>query len=760
VRARRWLAGAVGLELLLGGLALVAVTADAPGDTGAFPAASPTELVGVIADTLRGRGDAVGREAAANDTGSGGGRRGRAEQVPSAGSGGAFSSDALGSSPSAGHPPTTEKGISFRPPVGFATGAAPSSAEFNKAEGDQVAAMLVHLPVTDSVATGDLDGDGDTDVVQTNVVAGSLSIFLGDGRGGFAAPVLRPLGGHPDFVVAGDLDVDGDLDLAVADSGANGVSILLGDGRGSFVTTGVLSVPHPRNVAIGRIDNDDLPDLAVASAGATCPRAAATPQCEDSPSTGGVRTFLGLAGGTFRPAQFLPLTHSASSRPVGANAVALHDFNGDGLGDLAVTVGARSSAFVRPDGATLPTGDDLLVFLNGDDAVQPFAFSPDQAIRIGSMPDAIAVGDWDGDAHPDLATLETTSGSITTLLGDERGYFRVRATNVSVGALARGLAVGDFDDDGTPDLVTASFAASTVSVLEGNGDGTFQPAVDHWVGDEPTGVAVGNFDADGRLDLVAARLRTDQLTLMINDGPEWGDGVVIHRDISYSPMHPDDDPYAAHHTLDVYVPPKGTPPFAGPGDSYPVVLFAHGGGGIALDKSYNSYLLRSLAARGIVVVSMNYRLGSNVAAEQTLDGIHAFRWTVDHIRSFAGDPWNVFAFGYSAGAAVMNQLATGPQLEAEQAHIRGLVLVGHTEAAPGSAAVIPESLLLSGDEGLERALWKSSDDYAAASRARGTNSTPLHIPGRDHVTLVADLALPDDPGRIAIDAFLWAHLDP
>jgi dienelactone hydrolase len=615
------------------------------------------------------------------------------------------------------------------------------------------------------VVTGDFDGDGDADVVQTNVLAGTLSVFLGDGHGGFALPAVQPVGVQPNFVVAGDLDVDGDLDLAVADTGANGVSILRGDGTGGFATAGFLPVPAPRNVAIGRVDDDSLPDLAVASASPVCPRLA--PECTDkSPAAGGVHTFVGLPAGTFRPAQFLPLTHSTHSRPVGANAVALRDFDGDGLDDLAVAVGTSPSALDQAEGPTKPTGDDLLVFLNRDDAVLSFDLAPDQpAIRVGGSPDAIAVGDWDGDAHPDLATLENGSGSITTLLGNERGYFRVQATNASVGAVPRGLTVGDFDGDGNPDLVTASFAASTLSVLQGNGDGTFEPAVDHWVGDEPSSVAVGYFDGDRHLDLVAGRMRTDQLSLLINEGPKRGDGVVIHRNIAYgSPTDPGDDPFAAHHNLDVYVPPDGTVPFAGGGDRYPVVFYAHGGGGIANNKTFHSYLMRSLAVRGIVAVSTNYRLGPQLEAAQDQDVAQAFRWTRDHIGSgeFGGDSRRMVAFGYSAGGRAINKLATDPLWAEEQTHIRGLVLAGPGPGgvAPGTTEHLPESLLLSGDEGFEIARGKSYDDYAAESERRGTKSTHVNVPGRDHFTIVADLALTDDPGRIALDSFLREHLDP
>ena len=744
---RRLLAGAVVMEMLLG--LAVAALSDGGGTAGtaALGAPRPVASIGVAAQSFGG----ASQERTTDRNGGGSAVRQRAAD---AGPERAAANDFVSGAPR--RDAAYAKGISFKAPVDFATGADPSSAEFNKQAGEQTQLMLNHLAFSDSVVTGDFNRDGRADVVQTNVLAGSISTFLGDGRGGFAAPALQPVGRHPNFAVAGDLDGDGQLDLAIADTVAGRVSILRGDGKGSFAESGFLSVPTPRNVAIGRIDGDGIPDLVVASAGPVCPRLAAP--CDDAPSEGGVYTFVGLGAGAFRQAQFLPLTHSRDSRPVGANFVALRDFDGDGLGDLAVTVGTANVAFDRSALKAEPIGDDLLVFLNSGGVV-PFGVLPDQPpIRIGGTPDAIAVGDWDGDTHPDLATLEYTSGSITSLLGDERGRFRVRATDRSVGAIPRSLTVGDFDGDGIPDLVTASFAASTVSVLEGKGDGSFQPAVDHWVGNAPTSAAVGDFDGDRRLDVVVGRLRTDQLSLLTNDGPRRGDGVVVHRDIPYgSPTHPHDDPFPTKHTLDVYVPPTGTTPFAGSGSGYPVVFFAHGGARVT-NKSYASYLLRSLSAQGIVAVSTNYRLGMPQAPEQVQDVAQAFRWTRDNIGSatYGGDPRNMVASGQSWGAGLVIRMATDPQWVEEQNHVRALVLVGCED--PGAASRIPESLVLSGDEGLEDG--KACQSYADKSNERGTKSTHVRVPGRDHFTLLANLALLDDPGRVAIDAFLREQLEP
>ena len=648
-------------------------------------------------------------------------------------------------------------GISFRAPVDFATGATPSSAEFNRASGDQVVQVAFQrMPLTDSVAVGDFNDDGKPDVAQTNVIAGSVSVFLGDGRGGFAAPSQHAVGVSPVFVTTGDLDVDGDLDLAVADLGSDDVAILRGDGSGGFLPATFVPVPTPRSIAIGAFDDDPVPDLAVSSSAP----AWADPDHAPQPTAGGVSILTGVAAGTFVPTQFI--TTTAGDRPVNANAVAAVDANGDGRADLAVGVGISPNAWMPQPGGSV-TGDEVLVHLNGSGplgAVQPFGADPDQRIPVGAWPSAIAATDLDGDAAQDLAVLDAGSGDVTTLLGDGAGAFRVRETNVTVGSIPRSLALADFDADGHLDLVTASFTASTVSVLAGNGDGTFEPAVDFWSGDATTSVAVGDFDGDGRDDVVAGRLRDDQLALLLNDSTQPGDGVVVARDIRYDSTP--DDPYIAHHGLDVYTPPRGTPSFAGRGRAYPVVFFTHGGGGMSGDKTMVSYLLRNLALEGIVGVSTNYRLGYDVPdADQMSDVAQAFRWTRDHVGSpeFGGDPRNMFVFGHSAGAVAMARLATDAVYAPEQQSIRGLITAGLGPGTnPGDTTALPPSLLLNGDEGFERALAPSSASFSSASRDRGGESAHVVIPRRDHMTLLSDIAVAGDLGRVRLLDFIREQL--
>jgi hypothetical protein len=100
-----------------------------------------------------------------------------------------------------------------------------------------------------SVAIGDLNGDGHLDLAVANYNdplgfgEGMISVFLGDGNGTFSAATLYPTGtGVPgaQSVAIGDVNGDGRLDLVVANA-SNRISILLGQVGGGFVTQTPLS---------------------------------------------------------------------------------------------------------------------------------------------------------------------------------------------------------------------------------------------------------------------------------------------------------------------------------------------------------------------------------------------------------------------------------------------------------------------------------------------------------------------------------------
>jgi hypothetical protein len=681
-------------------------------------ASSPRRLSGAAQSDARWVRGGTGRNRGAT---SGLARR----RLPGRGTAGGVSDDEYGAT------------VSFADVRDFATGADPSADAFNHAHGDQIQAHQAHSDVSDGVALGDFDGDGALDAVQTNVLAGSLSVFKGNGRGGFAEPKTTPLGVSPSFVLAQDLNSDRLLDLAIADAESDRVFVLPGDGKGGFGDAQSVPVPAPRNIAVGDLDRNGVADLAVAS-------------------SAGAALFLGTKstdGVSYGSPQLVTVSGDTGAP---ANSVALGDFDGVGGDDLVLGTGNSSHAGDKPSASEEGDGDDVAVYLNqnvaGSDA---FARSPTQSIRVGGEPEAFVVARLDSDAHNDLAVLDSGNGDVASLLGDGRGHFTLKERNTTVGCLPRTLKLADVNDDRIADLVTAQFCESTVAVLRGRGDGTFDPAVDFWVGNSPTAVDVGRVDNDRRPDVVVARLRGDQLSLLRNETPRAGDGVTITRDRPYYPAA--DDLKAAHHTLDVYQPPAGTKSFGDVGRGYPVYFFAHGGAFLAGDKTTVTFLMRSLAREGIVAVSTNYFLKNAAAVdEQTDDIAAAFRWTREHIAAFGGDPDNIVLSGQSAGGICSQKIATDDaHYGEERKHLRGLVLMGSGGGSFG-AALPPPTLLLDGTDGAENALAVNAAAFAEQINRQGGTATAVVVEDRDHFSLVATLARPNDPGRLALLKFLGA----
>ncbi|HEX8683841.1 MAG TPA: FG-GAP-like repeat-containing protein, partial [Ardenticatenaceae bacterium] len=86
------------------------------------------------------------------------------------------------------------------------------------------------------VTLGDLDGDGDLDVITPLASDQPEMVWLNDGDGSFSAHPTTPSFGAGDSFAAtlGDVDGDGDLDAVVANRAAQAETVWLNDGAGNF----------------------------------------------------------------------------------------------------------------------------------------------------------------------------------------------------------------------------------------------------------------------------------------------------------------------------------------------------------------------------------------------------------------------------------------------------------------------------------------------------------------------------------------------
>jgi hypothetical protein len=334
------------------------------------------------------------------------------------------------------------------------------------------------------VAVGDFTGDGIPDDIAEGFFSG-VSIFLGNGDGTFRAGTTVVLPDGPNSIAVGDFNGDGNLDLAVtADRSGNGsVWVLLGNGDGTFGAPVAYAAGRDAiSLAVGRFRGKQSPlDLVVVN----------------NTFPGTVQVLLGHGDGTFGP----PVSYAAGPS---AAAVAVGDFNGDGKDDLVVS--NRSSTL---------HGTVTVLLGNGDGT-----FRPGVAFEVGvPLPGRVAVGDLRGNGILDLVVAQTLNGAstnhlVTVLLGNGDGTFGA-PVSYRVGAVPVAALVGDFDRDGKADLAVANELGSTVSVLPGNGDGSFGTPVNYAVGQEPTTLAAGDFNGDGFPDLVTGdTIRT--LSVLLN----------------------------------------------------------------------------------------------------------------------------------------------------------------------------------------------------------------------------------------------------
>jgi hypothetical protein len=338
----------------------------------------------------------------------------------------------------------------------------------------------------DSVAVGDLNGDGKADLAVANY-GPNVSVLLGNGDGTFQTAVQYAVGSSADSVAVGDFNGDGRADLAVA-NGTN-VSVLLGNGDGTFQTAVDYAVGGSTfSIVVGDFNGDGKADLAVANYGPN------------------VSVLLGNGDGTFRTG-----VNNVGGYPF---SIVVGDFNGDGRADLAV------ANFY---------GNNVSVLLgNGDGTFQT-------AVQyvVGTYPDSVAVGDFNGDGRADLAVTNEYGTNVSVLLGNGDGTFQT-AVNYAVGGYPFSIVVGDFNGDGKADLAVANYG-NNVGVLLGNGDGTFQTAVQYAVGTHPDSVAVGDFNRDGRADLAVANLNSASVSILLGTTfskcDTNGDGSITVSDV-------------------------------------------------------------------------------------------------------------------------------------------------------------------------------------------------------------------------------------
>lgn len=174
----------------------------------------------------------------------------------------------------------------------------------------------------------------------------------------------------------------------------------------------------------------------------------------------------------------------------------------------------------HPDIATVSyQTDSLTIMLNNGDG----SFGAPTRYATGDAPVSVYGADVDADSVIDLAVANKFDNTISLFIGYGDGTFASQQV-LSSGYAPSSVLLADLDGTDGPDLIatneqiTLPFIGDSVSVLFNNGDGTFQTRVSFEVGCEPQKSIAVDLNADSSLDLAVVNTWSHTISVLLNDG--------------------------------------------------------------------------------------------------------------------------------------------------------------------------------------------------------------------------------------------------
>jgi hypothetical protein len=346
----------------------------------------------------------------------------------------------------------------------------------------------------EAVSVEDVNGDGNKDIISSNYDGGDVTVMLGKGDGTVSLPTVGySTGGSPHTsALVDDFNGDGIMDIVVPDDNFS-FAYLQGYGDGTFRAATDFFSPVVNNVrafsgviASADLNGDGYADVVVGNCCGV-----------------GITVFLSQPDGS---GSFGPGVNYGPGEAL--TSVAIADFNGDGIPDIAaLDLGTTSNG---------GTGNGVEIFLGSSKF--PGTFTPGASfftggngaggIKNGAF-NQIVTGDFNNDGYTDIAVANYADNSVSVILNDGTGNGTFEPAVIYTlpgGGNAQTIATADVNNDGFLDLVVTNYASpGAVYVLLGQAQhpGTFAAAPPTtFPFNYPGNIALGDLDGDGKADLV------------------------------------------------------------------------------------------------------------------------------------------------------------------------------------------------------------------------------------------------------------------
>jgi len=360
--------------------------------------------------------------------------------------------------------------------------------------------------------------------------------------------------GFPAPVVIADINGDGKQDILVAHGGYQTLGVYLQNSDGALLPEALYTIPEssssPQGLVVGDINSDGFPDVVLVNL------------------WNGLMVLYNHQGAAVPNMVVSPKEVTFGTLFLGESSTGEISIYNQGTGDLTVTsaiTGVNADLFLETGGcstiapgerciltvAFTPTSEgkkEATLTISSNDVDHPSTevvfsayagtalFSPYVVRPTGSGPEAIAIGDVNGDGRDDVVMTASNSSGIEThhslfvLLQGASGKLKTPVryrTSGSTENLPASVSIGDVNGDGLADVVVGNSGKNIEVFLQNKSGGLKKPVA--YVTGGARLVKVGDLNNDGRLDVVAMGEHPDTVSIFFQNGSGTLDPPVTYE---------------------------------------------------------------------------------------------------------------------------------------------------------------------------------------------------------------------------------------